>query len=281
MNKIFFTAIFCFLLNFFYCQGFQVSGEFRFPTSKYSAEFLENSNFNVFYKVSFVKDIKNPELKSEAYCLLEIGDNYSKFTDINLLKKDSLNLLFSKKETVGAAEMNIYGNYYVVFGKNLLKNLKQRKYSLQERFRINYQYEEETPKMNWELVAGKAKILGYDCKKAQLNYRGRIYTAWYTQEIAVSNGPYIFGGLPGLILKIEDQKKEYVFEAAGINKTPKKIYWRNDGNIKGISRNDFRKLEKTYYDNPGFFVQAKAFDSNGGEITPKFPPRPYNPVELD
>src|SRR5690606_34206944 len=47
---------------------------------------------------------------------------------------------------------------------------------------------------------------------------GRIYTAWFTQDIPINEGPYKFYGLPGMILKIEDTEKLFQFEAIGLEK---------------------------------------------------------------
>ena len=42
-------------------------------------------------------------------------------------------------------------------------------------------------------------------------FGGRIWTAWFAPEIKTSDGPYKFLGLPGLILKLEDDKGDYRF----------------------------------------------------------------------
>lgn len=36
------------------------------------------------------------------------------------------------------------------------------------------------------------------------------YTSWYAPEIALNKGPWKFNGLPGLILKVEDSKGDYM-----------------------------------------------------------------------
>ncbi|MFY1045776.1 GLPGLI family protein [Chryseobacterium sp. GP-SGM7] len=45
-----------------------------------------------------------------------------------------------------------------------------------------------------------------------------MYNAWFTNEIPISEGPYKFSGLPGLIVKIEDTKKQHIWELKGIEK---------------------------------------------------------------
>lgn len=70
----------------------------------------------------------------------------------------------------------------------------------------------------WELLDGTDTLLGYQCRLAAIRYGGRIYTAWYAPDIPVSDGPWKFCGLPGLILKIEDSESLFLFEAIGIER---------------------------------------------------------------
>lgn len=60
---------------------------------------------------------------------------------------------------------------------------------------------------NWELKNEQKEILGYQCSKAMVHFRGREFEAWYTPAIPVQNGPYKFHGLPGLILEVKTTKE--------------------------------------------------------------------------
>ncbi|MDQ1096684.1 MULTISPECIES: GLPGLI family protein [Chryseobacterium] len=71
---------------------------------------------------------------------------------------------------------------------------------------------------NWHIQAETNEIQGKKCQLATMEYRGRTYNAWFTEEIPIAEGPYKFGGLPGLIVKIEDTKKQHVWELKGIEK---------------------------------------------------------------
>ncbi|GAB4130978.1 MAG: hypothetical protein OHK0045_17560 [Raineya sp.] len=63
--------------------------------------------------------------------------------------------------------------------------------------------------MNWKFGKEKKVIMGFNCKSATTFFRGRHYIAFYTDKIPVSDGPYKFGGLPGLILRVISEDKEY------------------------------------------------------------------------
>lgn len=69
----------------------------------------------------------------------------------------------------------------------------------------------------WNITNEKQKILKYNCIKATTTFRGRNYIAWFTDEIAIQNGPWKFCGLPGLIVKVNDTANNYSFELEGID----------------------------------------------------------------
>lgn len=65
---------------------------------------------------------------------------------------------------------------------------------------------------NWEL-ADETKIINtITCKKAKVKFKGRNWIAWYATEIPLPYGPMKFSGLPGLIIKITDEKEDFDFE---------------------------------------------------------------------
>ncbi len=65
---------------------------------------------------------------------------------------------------------------------------------------------------DWKLIDETKIINTINCKKAEVSYKGRNWTAWYSAEIPLPYGPYKFSGLPGLIIKITDNKGDYDFE---------------------------------------------------------------------
>ncbi|AZQ63946.1 GLPGLI family protein [Flammeovirga pectinis] len=73
----------------------------------------------------------------------------------------------------------------------------------------------KTPSYNfeWEIKKDKKIILGYECVKAEGQYGNRKFIAWFSIEIPISDGPYVFNGLPGLILEIYDENNDHIFTA--------------------------------------------------------------------
>lgn len=65
-------------------------------------------------------------------------------------------------------------------------------------------YTDSLHNFNWNLLQDTARINSVFCRKAVCTWRGRNYVAWYAPSIPISNGPWKFGGLPGLIIEVYD-----------------------------------------------------------------------------
>lgn len=268
-------------VNFLNAQQFSIKDRITFSTRDYKAKILTTSNLEVVYKLTYLPNVKKPNSKRIEFLRLVIGDDYSKFNEYKREVRNSLEEVFSHQKTIENREFGLFSEYSGHWKKDILKDYKSNKYSLQQ-FLVDYfEFEDTLPKFNWTLLNDTKEISGYLCHKASTDYRGRSYTAWYTKDIPVNDGPYIFHGLPGLILHLEDYDQHYVFSLEGLKKLEKPIYWRDEKRWVKISMKEFYKLEKATFDNPGFYIKSKAMDANGNVIEPKFPPKPYNPIERD
>ena len=86
--------------------------------------------------------------------------------------------------------------------------------------KYNAYYTETYPLQQWKMGAETQTILGHRCQKATCHWRGRDFVAWFAPDIPVKAGPWKFGGLPGLILKLQDTAGVYRFEAVQISSKP-------------------------------------------------------------
>ena len=112
----------------------------------------------------------------------------------------------------------------------------------------------DKPKISWNITHESNQILGYQCKLAYSEYRGRKYKVWYTSDVPLPFGPWKLNGLPGLILKAEIDDK-FSFEAKRIifnkeYKIPKRYYDMYNKHDIGILLNfkDFITIENQYFE---------------------------------
>ena len=136
----------------------------------------------------------------------------------------------------------------------------------------------------WQLQDKTDTILGQFCQAATTFYKGRNYTAWFAPAIPYPMGPWFLNGLPGLILKAEDDKKEIAFECIELNAPEDYIAkYKPFDNPNEITQKKYKELKALFMKDYYTFaseIEGKGFtvtDKNGNPTKPK--PKAYNPVD--
>ena len=109
-----------------------------------------------------------------------------------------------------------------------------------------YRYTEPWPLMQWTLESEKQTICGYQCQRATCHWRGRDYVAWFTSAIPMKSGPWKFGGLPGLIMKIYDTKHLYMWEAVSVENGSFPIYQLEERFFKDSNHKKVLKMQRDW-----------------------------------
>jgi len=117
-------------------------------------------------------------------------------------------------------------------------------------------YEEDAPELEWEITGEHGTVASFDCQKAECDFRGRRWEAWFTTEIPVGEGPWKLRGLPGLILYARDTTGQYSFEAVSVTDEPVPFY---DYVYEYEKRTTYRKFKR--YER-GCFRWPKSFNEN-------------------
>lgn len=170
---------------------------------------------NFTYLLKAKLNTQTPDYIHEELFSLYIGENRAFFASTQSLKKDTVmaNSIVSTKNADGSIVMSFKN------GTSLPKT-KFQYTIIQSNENIQYfqpvgmsvlTYKEPVIG-SWKLIDETKVINTMNCKKATVTYKGRNWTAWYSTEIPLPYGPYKFSGLPGLIIKMIDQKNEYDFE---------------------------------------------------------------------
>ena len=145
----------------------------------------------------------------------------------------------------------------------------------------NLYYTENLPLFNWQIGTETATICGYECIKATCHWRGRDFTAWFTLDIPVEYGPWKFGGLPGLIMRVADNDGIYTFEAVAVENGDFPIYAPRGSRYKPSTRDKVWKLQRDlnvdYLKTTGHSVFTDMTFSK--EITSRR--HPYQQLELE
>lgn len=135
-----------------------------------------------------------------------------------------------------------------------------------------YYIYEEKPILKWKIISDKELIGNYNTQKATTDFGGRVWTAWFTSEIPIQDGPYKLSGLPGLIVKLEDSGNNYSWILAGNKKLNQDIKSNKQNYLEfqmgtpvKLSKEGFQKRLNEYGKNP-MSQMMQMFDEKDAEL---------------
>ena len=146
-----------------------------------------------------------------------------------------------------------------------------------------YFYREPLPDFGWQLTDDTLTVSGYLCQKAVGKYAGRTWTAWYSEEVPTSFGPWKLRGLPGMILKAEDADGIFSFVCVGLMQRTAPIKYFSKGGYTTLKRDKFivhrNKLfcNKQYVQKPNYYIPQGTYDHLN--IIEMWPGGPEPPAE--
>jgi len=229
--------------------------------SCYSCYSQEKSHYKCAYQFDILSDtIKKEYFRQEVY-IVQIGNNltkgftYQKFY-LDSLQKSSPELyrkLFNASVEASIMEMrrtvdlsSIHNNefHFGAFPSDLYKDYKKNEILVRDNISIhNFIYKDELKPQDWEILSDTTTILGYHCQKAQCQWRGRNWVAWFTPEIPINEGPWKFYGLPGLIAKLHDTENHYSFVLIGFQTSEEPIDTKIPKGTQKIDRKEFLRTK--------------------------------------
>ncbi|WP_027385145.1 GLPGLI family protein [Chryseobacterium gregarium] len=236
----------------------------------FSIFLIKAQNKRFVYEYRFAQDSAHLENQSKELLNLDIGREGSAFYASEILEQDSLVKI--KERPAGQ-----YPYQGIKFLDVIIKKYPDFEMNFYTSCLTYYQVS-LSKKLEWKVLPEKERILGYSAQKATTTLYKRKWTVWFTTNIPVQDGPYLFQGLPGLIIKAEDESKSTSFTLAGIkslahfNISEIPYYFRL--NTVKIGENDLKKVLKNYFDKPTpqrnneyGDVKQVFYDGNGKEIS--------------
>jgi len=245
------------LLGFLIVFISPVNGQKPYTLDKSTTTFIDNALMECMYNYTVKAhpwiDPIDKTVSITYNTLLQANATVSKFWDWHTFKKDSL--IFT---SVSPLPTDSFYRILTVYDSRvkylyipvIFKNYPKGNYTVIDDIAPNmYIYEQPRAGLVWSLKDDTMTVCGYLCNKAVGTYGGRDWTAWYANEITISDGPWKLYGLPGLILKAVDATGEHAFEAVEIRNADHPIYLTND-------------IERLKIGKEKFFKQKQAFDKD-------------------
>ena len=254
---------------------------------------IDTTRIRVWYAFN-ADDVKNVNTYIDQQ-RLDIGKRVNKYYSDFLFRSDSLIGAWTKSHPGSRSAPRFLGNggkkketwSEYEYSDLFISNGKLTEYATmpQSLGKYNAYYTEPYPLQQWKMGAETQTILGHHCQKATCHWRGRDFVAWFAPDIPVKAGPWKFGGLPGLILKLQDTAGVYRFEALQISSRPYPIYKYDFKAYRASTREKVWKMQKTFNEN--WFKAADyhkaSVDAAGnvvmGEAVSKS--TPYEPLEKE
>ena len=186
------------------------------------AVFYAAQNQRFIYEYQFVRDTLNKNDINKELMYLDIAKEGSRFYSRDVFVRDSMMIAKYEKEIAATGSMNFTG---VVTPRNnalvtyqVFKTYPAFKTSLETRIGTDLYKVSEERKIDWKILPERMTIGEFTAQKAIATFGGRKWTAWFSAELPFQDGPYKFHGLPGLIVKMEDESKTHQYELKAVTK---------------------------------------------------------------
>jgi len=200
--------------------------------------FCFSQKFSFIYETKYKLNSEKPDNINSDNMILDLKNNTSIFRESQDKRSDSIKLNHGN----GRYNMGVENQFYVK------KNLAQKRIEkIITYLGTDYLLPIEEI-LNWNITSEQKLIGKYRSQKAETNYGGRTWIAWFTAELPFADGPYIFNGLPGLIVSIQDSNNDYSFNLIEVKKGGN-IFDARTKMVK-IDWKKYETLARSYFNDP-------------------------------
>lgn len=244
--KVIFTLLILFFAPFFMYSQSQ-SGKVIYEYQINDAEYLKEQSIDENQKLAKTVQTINNSLRnaqSKIKFELEFNNNASRYSMQPVLELEG-------DRTTAYAIIFLNGNR--VYYSSIRDNLKLTQVDM---FGDNFIIKEKGNSFKWKTTTITKKIGNYTCYKATAvisttNSKGvfnKEVTAWFAPQIPFNFGPKGYGGLPGLILELEEGTLKYYATNVVIkSKENLKIVAPTNGKI--VSVDEFDQINQNLNNN--------------------------------
>lgn len=223
-----------------------------FSVSILQAQVKGEAEYQVRYDVKFKLDSMNLEKVKHEVHRLYTGTTTSHYISDPWFYMDSINDLLNNNPRGIGINFEAISDPNAEFNGIVYKNLVMKEIWVRDNIEMeNFHYKEQGAPVVWEQTQETKEIMDYTVHKATTSYAGRDYEAWFTLDIPILDGPYVFSGLPGLIVELYDANKDYHFSLISIVPLKEKYNINlEEVDSKQITKKQFVKSFKVFKANP-------------------------------
>lgn len=244
---------------------------------------LDRSKLEVIYALRCYDPVCDETQEKDV--ILQVGDDVSKFWDYSIYTERKIieqeGYRITRRRSYAIQDSVGYDNPLRTLYKDHLKG----EYRGLDAAAGRYAYTEPYMARHWKLEQETKQIAQYLAKRATLDFRGRTWEVWYTEEIPIPEGPWKLDGLPGLVLEARSADGEYQYTLVAIRNKPTSIFKNSEeDDAYKNSRKNFYQVMANYHFKLSQTLEAKGLGATAMDGTPLTPVQSfsfYNPPELD
>lgn len=267
-----------------------------------SQVFCQQIGDSASYRFGYKLELKLDTLKNiskEDFLILQVGSKMSKSFSYYTFQSDSLHATPNGKEVFRKSLKNAIDEWRAsgvrrrtpfTRGQSTIvyKNYTQGEVTITDQINTNhYIYTDIINSQTWQIIDSTKTILDYTCQMAVCDFRGRQWIAWFAHDIPISDGPWKFSGLPGLIMEVYDVRKHYHYTLVGMEQvedepivfSPVVLSFGSYGKHEKTTRLEFLRGLARYQGNMGSIMNAELGQDTFDEGL--FNARPYDLLERD
>ena len=209
------------------------------------AQEVYTTKYLVQYELTYRLDSTNLKSSATETLYLFTGSKQSVFMNHNTAHAEEIEVNLDRlQRTTGVRDWEEAGARNSIFEKMFYKNLENKSvWAIEKILDKKYGYQEPDIPLEWEVGEEIQSLYGYTVQVATTSFAGRDYIAWFTMEVPILDGPYLFSGLPGLIVELFDTEQHYHFKMLSVEKLEKTKTWKLPKYAK-VTREDFIELKK-------------------------------------
>lgn len=227
---------------------------------------LDHATLECQYDYTYTKDTTKNVMSDDRLVLL-VGESMSKCYSYYSMRIDSIFASPQKDELLRNAINYAFKTNTDYPHKRMkayvYKNYPEGKMTVTDGLtNQDYIYEDETSGMEWTIGDSTKNVLGYQTQNATCTFRGHKWTAWFSPDVPVMDGPWKLHGLPGLIMEAYDTNSRHHFKLVGIRHVSEQPIvfsktYVGTCKFEKTNRKDFAKMQRKYAEDISGMIQLE------------------------
>ena len=218
------------------------------------AQTVDSTQFVAFYNYTIqTQDEEGQDVSDSIRVVLLIGTRATYYT--TLLSYNNDGRVLQEQQ-----------NAFIMHHQNVLTDVEKNEIvAIEPLYPHRYETHDPLVKIDWTLTDDTMTICGLLCHRATGKLYGKEWTAWFSEDIPSSAGPWKLRGLPGLIVRAEDTDHIHCFELYETKNEVRDISTIGNPDYQKLSRKKLMEFKKKTLGHPRYPKEPKYYVPEGAD----------------